>query len=266
MIDRFLVRLEDMLPCIIGALVILIAGYFTTKLTLKLMAKGLSMKHVDTTVHKFLMSVVRVTMTVLIVIMALSALKVPMSSIIAAVGTAGLAIGLALQDSLSNVAGGFIILFSQPFKCGDYVKLGDVEGTVDVISILYTRLLTVENQAVCIPNGTVSKATIINITAEDKRRLELKFSIGYNDDHHKAMELIREIVNSDGRTLHTPDEPLVVMCDHGDSAVKLMLRVWVPTAEYWDMRFKFIEEVKERFDENGISIPFNQLDVHIENK
>lgn len=265
MIDRFLIRLEDMLPCIIGALIILAAGYFATKLTLKIMAKGLSMKHIDTTVHKFLMSVVRVTMTVLIVIMALSALKVPMSSIIAAVGTAGLAIGLALQDSLSNVAGGFIILFSQPFKCGDYIKIGNVEGTVDVISILYTRLLTVENQAICIPNGTVSKSTVVNITAEEKRRLELKFSIGYNDDHHKAMELIREIVNSDQRTLHAPDEPLIVMCDHGDSAVILMLRVWVPTEEYWDMRFKFIETVKERFDENGISIPFKQLDVHIEN-
>ncbi len=265
MIDRFLIRLEDMLPCILGALIILAAGYFVTKLTLKIMAKGLSMKHIDTTVHKFLMSVVRVTMTVLIVIMALSALKVPMSSIIAAVGTAGLAIGLALQDSLSNVAGGFIILFSQPFKCGDYIKLGDVEGTVDVISILYTRLLTVENQAVCIPNGTVSKATIINYTAEEKRRLELKFSIGYCDDHHKAMELIREIVTAEQRILNTPDDPLIVMCDHGDNAVILMLRVWVSTEEYWDIRFKFIEKVKEKFDENGISIPFNQLDVHIEN-
>lgn len=265
MIDRFLIRLEDMLPSIIGALVILIAGYCVTKLTLKIMEKGLNVKRIDTTVHKFLMSVVKVTMTVLIVIMALSALKVPMSSIIAAVGTAGLAIGLALQDSLSNVAGGFIILFSQPFKCGDYIKIGDVEGTVDIISILYTRLLTVENQAVCIPNGTVSKSTIINITAEDKRRLELKFSIGYNDDHHKAMEIIREIVNSDQRTLHDPDEPLIVMCDHSDSAVILMMRIWVPTEEYWNMRFKFIEKVKEKFDENGISIPFNQLDVHFDN-
>lgn len=263
MLERFLIRIEDMIPCLISAAIILIGGYFFTKLTLKIMAKGLTLKHVNTTIHKFLMSVVRVTFTVLIVVMALSALKIPTSSIVAAIGTAGLAIGLALQDSLSNVAGGFIILFSQPFKCGDYVKIGSDEGTVDMISILYTRLLTVDNKAVMIPNGTVSKSTVTNLTAEQNRHLELKFSIGYGDDHRRAMDIIREVVNSDKRTLHQPDEPLIAMCEQGASAIIILLRVWVPTDQYWDMRYKFIQEVKEKFDENGISIPYNQLDVHV---
>lgn len=263
MIERFLNYIENMIPSLIGAAIILIAGYFVTKLTLKLMTKGLTLKHVDTTIHKFLMSVVRVTFTIIIAVMALTVLKVPMTSIVTAIGTAGLAIGLALQDSLSNVAGGFIILFSKPFKCGDYISINGEEGTVDMISILYTRLLTIENKAVMIPNGTVSKSTIVNLTAEEKRRLELKFSISYSDDHHKAMDIIRNVITADSRILHEPDEPLIAMCEHQDSAVILLLRVWVPTEQYWDMRFKFIEEVKEQFDANGITIPFNQLDVHL---
>lgn len=264
MIERFIIRLEDMLPNLIAALIILIVGFFATRLTLHIMAKGLKLKHTDTTIHKFLMSVVRVTLTVLIVVMALSVMKVPMSSIIAAIGTAGLAIGLALQDSLSNVAGGFIILFSKPFKCGDYVQIGDEEGTVDEISILYTKLLTVENKAVCIPNGSVSKSTIVNLTSEENRRLELKFSISYSDDHHKAMDLIREVISSEERILDKPDKPLIAVCEHGASAVIILLRVWVPTESYWEIRFRFLEEVKEKFDENGVTIPFNQLDVHFD--
>ncbi len=259
--ERFLERLEDMLPNLLGALIIVIAGHIVSRITLKIMGKGLNMKHVDPTIHKFLMSMVRVTITVLVAVMALSALKVPMSSIIAAIGTAGLAIGLALQDSLSNMAGGFVILFSKPFKCGDYIQVGSDEGIVDMISMLYTRLLTIDNRAVCIPNSSVAKSTVINITAEEQRRLELKFSISYSDDHNKAMSIIREVLAKDDRILHTPDEPLIAMWEHGSSAIVLLMRAWVSTPQYWAVRFDLLKKVKEAFDENGITIPFDQLEI-----
>lgn len=263
---NFIEKFENLIPNLAEAIIIFIAGYIIIRLVLKLMSKGLNVRAIDTTVHKFLMSVVHVLLMMIVIVMALSALNVPMSSIITTIGAAGLAIGLALQDSLSNVAGGFIILFAKPFKCGDYIKIGDEEGTVDMISILHTRLLTIDNKSICIPNGVVAKATIVNITAEDNRRLEIKFAIGYNDDHHKAMDIIREVINEEPRVQHQPDEPLVAMCELGDSAVMLIMRVWIPTADYWEIRFKFLEEVKERFDSNRISIPFNQLDVHIVEK
>ena len=263
MAEKLINQIEDMLPNILGAIIIFLLGLLLTKIVLRLMSKGLKLKHVDTTVHKFLMSVVHVTMVLIIIIMALSALNVPMSSIITTIGAAGLAIGLALQDSLSNVAGGFIILLSKPFKCGDYIQIGTDEGKVDVISLLHTKLLTVDNKAICMPNGVVAKSTITNYTAEENRRLELKFSIGYGDDHHKAMDIIREVVSAETRIAHEPDEPLIAMCEHGSSAIVLLLRAWVPTADYWDIRFKLLERVKEEFDARGISIPFDQLDVHV---
>lgn len=257
--------LEEFTPHLIAAAVIFLLGILLDKLVLKVMHKGLSMRRTDVTIHKFLTSVVHTVLLIIIIVMALSALQVPMSSIVATIGAAGLAIGLALQNSLSNVAGGFIILFSKPFKCGDYVKIGDSEGTVDAISILYTTLKTLENKMIFIPNGVVSQSTITNITADDKRRLELKFSISYNDDHNKAMAILREMLNDEPRVINEPDKPLVAICEHGASAIILIMRVWIPTDAYWEIRYKFLKEAKERFDENGISIPFDQLDVHISN-
>ena len=237
--DKFLNWLEEFTPHLIAAAVIFLLGILLDKLVLKVMHKGLSMRRTDVTIHKFLTSVVHTVLLIIIIVMALSALQVPMSSIVATIGAAGLAIGLALQNSLSNVAGGFIILFSKPFKCGDYVKIGDSEGTGDAISILYTTLKTLENKMIFIPNGVVSQSTITNITADNKRRLELKFSISYNDDHNKAMAILREMLNDEPRVINEPDKPLVAVCEHGASAIILIMRVWIPTDAYWEIRYKF---------------------------
>lgn len=264
--ERFMNRFEDMLPDIVAAVIIMIVGFIVTRLTLKIMAKGLNIKHVDPTIHKFSMSLVKVTLTVIVVIMALSAMKVPMSSILAAIGTAGLAIGLALQDSLSNVAGGFLILFSKPFKCGDYIKVGNEEGTVDMISMLYTRLLTIDNRAIFIPNSSVAKSTVVNLTSEDKRRLELKLNISYHSDIRKAKQVVLDTVNNEDKIIHTPDEPLAAVWEQTDSSVVLIMRAWVNTPDYWSVRFDLLEKLKYAFDENGIVIPYGQLDVHIKEK
>lgn len=266
MLEKFLLRVEDMLPNLAAAVIILIGGYIAQQIALRLMGKGLKMKHVDATIHKFLMSMVRVVITVIVVVSALSAMKVPMSSIIAAIGTAGIAIGLALQDSLSNVAGGFVILFAKPFKCGDYVQIGSDEGTVDIISILYTKLNTIDNKAVFIPNSTVAKSAVTNFTAEEHRRLELKFSISYFDDFRLAKELLMGLLEGESRVLSVPDKPLVVMSEHGSSSVVLLTRAWVKTEDYWAVRWDMLERVKECFDENGITIPFEQIEVHMAGK
>ncbi|MGN0594999.1 MAG: mechanosensitive ion channel family protein, partial [Hominimerdicola sp.] len=139
------------------------------------------------------------------------------------------------------------------------------EGTVDAISILYTRLLTVDNKAIFIPNGVVAKSTIVNLTSEDKRHLQLKFSIAYNNDYRKAKSLIAQALESEELVSNEPEPPLIAMCEHGSSSIIILMRAWVPTDKYWEIRYRLLEKVKDLFDENNISIPFDQLDVHVKN-
>ena len=266
MTDRFLKWLEYYAPHLIAAAIILVLGFILTKIVIKIMSKGISKRKMEPTAHSFLMSIVKVTLYVIIIIMVLSSLQVPMSSIIAAVGAAGVAIALALQNSLSNVAGGFLIMFTRPFKCGDFVDIGGVTGNVSAINILYTKLLTMDNKAVFIPNGSVSNNTIINYTNEDYRRLEMYFSISYESDFSKARQVLNDILSAHPYALEKPQEPLIVICEHAESSVRILLRVWVKTEHYWDLNYDLLEQVKTEFAENGIEIPYNKLDVNITNK
>lgn len=263
--ERFWNHFIDYLPHLIAALIIFIGGMIAMKIVLKIMSKGLKVKRVDKTLHKFSMSVVHVCLLILILVMVLSALQVSTSSIIAAIGAAGLAIGLALQNSLSNVAGGFIILLTKTFKIGDYISIGSVEGFVDSISILQTTMLTMENKRVSIPNKMVTESIVTNFTAMQKRRLELRFNIAYEDDHRKAMAIILSILNTHPDIINDPDDPMCVMEAHADSSIVLLMRAWLPTEKYWAARFEVIQKVKEEFDRSGITIPFNQVDMHIKN-
>ena len=264
MFERFSEKFIDFLPNLIAAIVIFILGILLTKIVVKIMTKGMAKSRLEPTAHSFLRSIVQTVLYILVIIMALSALKVPMTSIIATISAAGVAIALALQNSLSNVAGGFLLMFTHPFKCGDFVEINGVTGTVNSITILYTKLLTTDNKAVLIPNGTVSNATIINYTQEDYRRLDLYFSISYNADYRKAKGIILDVIKSNPLALGAPEEPLVTVSQHADSAIKILTRVWVKSDKYWDLNYQLLEQVKEAFDENGIEIPFNKLDIHIE--
>ena len=263
MIEKILNWREAILPTLIAAAVLLAAGMIFTKVTLKLMTKGLEKSRIEPTVHGFLKSLVKVILYCFVFIIVLSTLNVPMSSIIAAVGAAGLAIGLALQNSLSNIAGGFIILFTKPFKKGDYVEIGSDCGTVEEISILYTKLLTPDNKAVHIPNGNITTETITNFTEENVRRLDLYFSIGYDDDYRKAIKIIEDVISTNPLALSKPEPPLVRMSAHDSSSIQITARIWVKSENYWNLNFDMLENVKDEFDKNKISIPFNQLDVHI---
>ena len=185
-----------------------------------------------------------------------------MSSIITIFGAAGLAVSLALQNCLSNLAGGFIILFSKPFVAGDILEIDGSVGKVDTISILYTKIITFDNKTVFIPNGKVSEGKIINYTESPTRRIDLKFDISYAADYQKARELILTAAADNKLILKSP-EPLVRMSAHSDHSVAIDVLVWVNNDDYFNVRYSMIESVKSSFDENGIEIPFSQLDVHI---
>ncbi|MBP3273281.1 MAG: mechanosensitive ion channel family protein [Ruminococcus sp.] len=263
MFEKLWNKLTDYAPNLLAAIIISAVGYIMIKLILNLLRSALKKSKLDETGWSFLLSLIKATLYVILAVMVLSQLKVPMSSIIAALGTAGLAIGLALRDSLSNVAGGFIIMFSRPFKVGDFVEIAEKEGTVDRISILYTKMLTLDNKAVIIPNSTVASATITNYTQEELRRLELRFNIPYSCDHRTAEEIILKSVKKSPLTLELPDKPYIRVSGHEENSIELLLRVWVRSENYWELRFGLLADVKDAFFENGITIPYKQLDVHI---
>lgn len=256
--DNFL----KLLPTIIVAIIILIVGMILSKLVLKAMKKGMTRRSVDMTVINFAESLGRIILYVLVLCVVLSVLGIPMTSIVAVIGTAGIAIGLALQNSLSNLAGGFIILFSKPFKAGDFIETNGTEGTVEKINILYTVLNTLDNKAVFIPNGLVSGAKLMNYSANDTRRVDNVFSISYGDDYERAKTTIEKVISANPSIFTTP-EPFVRMSAHNESSIDITVRVWVKNSDYWDVHFYLIEQVRKAFIEEKIEIPFRQLDVHI---
>ncbi len=266
MLDKLLKQLLDYLPNLLYALIIFVIGFFVIKLTAKLLRAAFSRTKLDKTGWSFLISVIKATMYVILAVMVLSQLKVPMSSIVAALGTAGLAIGLALRDSLSNVAGGFILMFSRPFKVGDYIEIGGKEGNVSSISIISTKLLTLDSKAIIIPNSIMTSKTITNYTQEDHRRLELRFNISCREDFEHARDTLLEAVTANSYTLDKPQLPYVRMSRHAGSSVELLLRVWVKTEDYWEAYYGLLAEVKSAFEGADITIPFEQLDVHIKNE
>lgn len=251
-----------MLPKIIFAVVVLIIGIIITKLVLFGLSKGLGRSKLDLTVTKFTAQVVKIVLYTLLLTIVLSMLGIPATSVVTVIGTAGVAIGLALQTALSNVAGGFLLMINKPFKIGDYITTNGVEGTVAQISILYTRLDSLTNQAIFIPNGMAVNATIVNNNTNDTRRLEMLFSISYDNDFAKAKNIIENILDLHEQILH--ELPLlVVMKEHGASAIVILVRAWCKANEYWDVYFDLNEKVRAAFIENNIEIPYNQLDVHV---
>ena len=251
----------DFIPTIIMAVIICLIGRIIVHITVKLIDKAVGRSKIDKAAQTFLSSLLNIVLSAIVIVIALSVLGIPMTSIITVIGAAGVAIGLALQNSLSNVAGGFIILFTKPFVKGHYVSVCGVEGTVDAISVMATRITTVDNKVIYIPNGQVSSSTIINYSAEQKRIVERKFSVAYSADLKLAAQVIRDVVAANPKIMH--DEPVLVrVSELGESAVTILLRVWVKNSDYWSVLFDLNEDVKAAFDENGIEIPFPQVVVH----
>lgn len=244
------------------SLVIWLVGKRLIKLIMKITNRALTKANAEQGVKTFLNSLIRIVLYAVLVMLIAGNLGVETSSVIALVGSAGLTIGLALQGSLSNFAGGVLILLLKPFKVGDYISANGHEGTVTSIDIFYTKLTTVDNRAVVLPNGTLSNSSIVNVTKEPFRRIDLTASVAYESDIRKVKNLLQKLAGEQKRTIQDEAHPIQVFVDtYGDSAINLGLRFWVKAEDYWDTRWEVTERMKEVFDENQISIPFNQLDV-----
>ncbi|MGN1249782.1 MAG: mechanosensitive ion channel family protein [Candidatus Spyradocola sp.] len=261
-----LTAVGSVLWMVVKALFVLVAGYFLTRWLLKFTGKFLVKSKLNETLHSFLLSCIRIVCYVFIIIMALTMLGIPTTSLITAIGTAGVAIGLALKDSLSNFASGVIILFNAPFQDGDFVEIGGQSGVVQEIGLMTTKLKTFDNRHIIIPNNTVTTSNVVNYSREKLRRLDMDFTISYDDNADRAIELIRGVIASKGElVLREPAEPFVMVTGYLDSSVKITVRVWCKSENYWDLNFAFLKEVRAAFDANNIHIPYNQLDVHVVN-
>lgn len=251
---------------VVIAIIVFVTGRKIINWLLKLMKASMERGSVDKGVIQFVGSLTKVVLYILLVFNIATSFGVKESSVAALLGTAGVTIGLALQGGLANIAGGMMLLLFKPFQVGDYIIIGGqvgCEGTVYKIEICYTTLLSIDNKHVVIPNGTLSNSIITNVTARDLRKLEIKVGISYNSDIRKAKEILECILRDDVDT--KDDKDMVVFVDElGSSAVIMGFRVWVPTDSYWPARWRINERIKEEFDAQGIEIPYNQLQVHID--
>lgn len=254
-------KVIEKIPTIVIAVIFFIIGFTVAKFAGKLVVKALRKKRVDPSVYNFIRRIVTVSIK-LFVVMTIASMFFDLSGFIAAIGGAGLAAGLGLQASVSQFASGLQILINHPFKTGDFVEVNGVSGSVSDIGFMNTVITTVDNKRIIIPNAHITSNHIINYSAENKRLVNLNFGISYSDDIIKAKQVILDMVAKEDIILKDP-EPKVFVNSHESSYIQLVAKVWCNTADYWDTYFMMQEKVKLAFDANGISIPFNQLDVHI---
>lgn len=254
---------KGLLPSAAFALAVLLIGIVLSKILLKIISHALEKSRLEPTAASFLHSLLSVILHVLLGVIVLSVMNVPMTSIITVIGTMGLAIGLALQNSLSNVAGGFLILFSKPLKVGDFVEFSGVSGTVESIAILQTKLRQPDGTTVFIPNGKIADSMILNYSEDPNRRIDLSFGISYDADFEKAKKIICGIIEKNPHAKNGP-APIVRVGGLDDSAVTIHVRVWTTHEHYWDLYYDLHEQVKKAFDKHGIGIPFPQVDVHMD--
>ncbi len=245
---------------ILTAVLILVIGFRLVRAVRGILKKTFDRMSLEENVNKFLLTSLNACMYALVIFIAAEKLGVPSASIVTLMGSAGVAIGLSL-----NVAGGILIMVTRPFILQDYIICKDVEGTVEDIGLVYTSLITVDNRKVTIPNGTVANATVINVTAQDKRQLDLEVNIDYGSDLKRAKEILLEILENHSQVIQE-DGVRVFVKELGDSAVILGMRGWMMREEYWPARWDIIETIKLRFDEEGIVIPYKQIMVHTERK
>lgn len=247
---------------VVVALLVLIVGKWLAGMVRKAVRRGMERGKVDPTLIGFLSNIVFYLLMVAVVIAAVSQVGIQTTSFVAVLGAAGLAVGLALQGSLSNFASGVLIILFRPFKVGDFVEAGGVSGTVDEIGILATQMRTPDNKGVTVPNSQIMGAHIVNFNAFDTRRCDMSFGIGYQDDIDRAKAILADIVAKDPRCLTDP-APTLAVGALGESSVDILCRPWVKASDYWGVYWDMQETVKKRFDAEGISIPFPQRDVHL---
>ena len=261
-IANFIEQLIHFLPTLIGAIVLLVVGWWVINVVVRRVHKILGKRSHDPALQGFLTSLTKIVLRVLLIVIVISQLGVETASLIAMLGAAGLAVGLALQGSLSNFAGGIIVLALRPFRIGDWIEAQGVSGTVTEISLFYTKITTFGNQLAVVPNGQISNNNVINYTVLGIRRDALTFGISYDSDIKKAKDIILEIMNEQEKVIKDP-APAVMVATLADSSVNLSARFWAHNDDFWDCHWYTIEQAKTRLEAAGISIPFPQRELRI---
>lgn len=244
------------------ALAIFIVGRWVIRLVLSGVVRLMQRMQIEPMLVGFTRSILHVALLLFVVIAALDQLGVDTTSFIALFGAAGLAVGMAMKDSLGHFASGVLMLMLKPFKVGDFIEAAGTSGTVENIGIFATTLKTGDNREIIVPNGSIFGNTITNYSARETRRIDMVFGIGYDDDLRQAKEIVQSILDADERVLKDP-EPLVVIGELADSSVNLYVRPWVNSSDYWSLYYDLNEKIKLAFDKAGISIPYPQMDVHL---
>lgn len=245
------------------ALLIFIVGRYAIKALMKLVSIALgSISTLDTMIQNFIESVLNAFLFLILIVATLNQLGMDTTSLVALIGAAGLAIGLALKDSLQNLASGVMLLWLKPFEQGHFIEAGGTQGTVEKITLFSTQLKSGDNKSILVPNGDIMKKIIINYSARDTRRIDMIFSIGYDDDIKKAKDILQRIVDEDERILTEP-ATVIALGELGASSVDFIVRPWVKSGDYWKVKWAMNEKVKQAFDDAGLSIPYPQMDLHL---
>ena len=263
LIDKFINwAVESGVRLIIG-LIILSVGFKIIKRIVNRFERFLEKRDVDVTLRRFLKSFSIGGLKAILLLLVVTLLwDIKLTGLVALFTSAGVAIGLALQGSLSNFAGGFIILLLRPFRVGDYIQAAGYEGTVEQIGVFYTSLLTVDNKVALIPNGTLSNNSLINFSAKERRRVDLIFNVSYENDVVQVRKVLNEIIYKHPLILHDP-EPFIGIVEHAQNSINFGVRVWCEKENYWSIYYDLLEKVKIRFDEENITIPYPQMDLHV---
>lgn len=259
---NFLAEAERWGLKLLGAVLILLFGVWLARHLTKVLDRAFERAHMEATLRGFLRNIAYATMLVIVVVAALQSLGVPTTSVMAALGAAGLAIGLALKDSLSNIASGVMLIVQRPFHVGDMVQAAGIEGTVEQVRVFQTRMRTVDNRSVIIPNSLITTAPIINFTANSKRRVDIKVGVGYQDDLRVARETLLALADEHPKVLREP-KPEVLVMTLSESSVDLELRAWVATDDLVRVRSELTEGVRDRLIGKGLNIPYPQRDLHV---
>ncbi len=253
--------LSDFLPNLFGAIIIAVIGMWLSGVLSGFICKAMRKTHISETVISFIHSFSNIALKVLTVVIVLGTLGFNVSSIVATIGVAAAAVALALQDSLKNIAGGIMVIINEPFHVGDFVEISELQGTVTKIDISSTHMLTVDNKEIIIPNSNVTSANITNFSSQENRRVDLTFCVSYDSQINEVRAVLNNVIDKCDKVLDNP-ERLIAVGEHEDSSVQIIVRIWCKREDYWDVYFYMQENVKLAFDENGIVIPFTQVDVH----
>lgn len=262
MTDLAIQKAREGLIVVGEAVLVFVIGLIVFKILMKVCEKALNKSKLDPSLHKFIINSIKIVLIVLLIVTVLGSLGIATSTFVAILGAGGIAIALALKDSLANVAGGIILLVTKPFKKGDYIDIIEVAGIVETIDLFYTTLKTFDNKVIGVPNGKITNSVLINYSKENFRRVDCLFSIGYNDSIEEAKNILLAITESNEDIIMEP-EPIIGVAGQHNSRIDIDLKVWCLNEKYWDVKYFLEENVKLAFDEAGITIPYPQMAIHL---